>query len=88
MSSEAAAGWACRHCGKFDQPRIPFPPWPGELGRRLLAEICKLCWDEWMGMQTRLINEYRLNVLNPSDAEALRDQMEIFFGYKAPPEKQ
>lgn len=88
MATDSAAGWTCQHCGKADQLKIPFAPWPGELGRRLLAEICKPCWDEWIGIQTRLINEYRLNVLNPGDAQSLRDQMEYFFGFKKPPEGQ
>jgi Fe-S cluster biosynthesis and repair protein YggX len=67
---------------------MDFQPWPGETGERVLAEICQNCWQEWMGVQTKIINEYRLNVLDPEHAGALRKQMAVFFGFEAPPEQE
>jgi Fe-S cluster biosynthesis and repair protein YggX len=37
-----------------------------------------------MGMQTKIINEYRLNVLEPEHAKMLREQMLSFLGLSAP----
>jgi Fe-S cluster biosynthesis and repair protein YggX len=38
-----------------------------------------------MAMQTKIINEYRLNVLDPEHTRLLRGQMKVFLGM-APPE--
>lgn len=77
--------WKCKRCNG-SEPRLDFQPWPGAIGARVLEEICGNCWKEWMGVQTKIINEYRINVLAPEHASAVRDQMEVFFGFKeAPP---
>ncbi|NJN65123.1 MAG: hypothetical protein HC882_09780 [Acidobacteria bacterium] len=56
-------------------------------GARVVEEICGSCWKEWMGVQTKIINEYRINVLHPEHAEAVKQQMEVFFGFReAPPQ--
>lgn len=78
--------WKCRRCGS-DGPRLDFQPWPGPAGARVVEEICGSCWKEWMGVQTKIINEYRINVLHPEHAEAVKQQMEVFFGFReAPPQ--
>ncbi len=76
--------WACGRCGKDRETggELGHAPWPGELGLRIRAEICNECWSEWMGVQTKIINEYRLNVLHPEHAQAVREQMEVFFGFR------
>ena len=76
--------WTCRRCGTAGAPRLPFAPWPGALGATLRDTVCENCWNEWQGLQTKIINEYRLNVLDPGHAKALRDQMEVFFGLRQP----
>jgi Fe-S cluster biosynthesis and repair protein YggX len=81
------ATWACSRCGQANE-RLQHAPWPGELGARVQSEICAVCWREWMGVQTKIINEYRLNVLDPEHAGALRKQMAVFFGFEAPPEQE
>lgn len=75
--------WSCRRCGGHE-PRLGWAPWPGQKGRTLQETICARCWDEWLGMQTRIINEYRLNVLDPGHSKALQEQMDVFLGFKAP----
>jgi Fe-S cluster biosynthesis and repair protein YggX len=57
----------------FDQP-----PYPGELGKRIAAEISKEAWQLWLTHQTMLINEYRLSMLDPKAREFLRAEMEKF----------
>lgn len=84
MTGQSEGSWACHRCGRGDVPRIGFSPWAGDFGRRIRAEICLPCWDEWVGLQTRIINEYRLNVLDPGHATAVREQMEYFFKFREP----
>jgi Fe-S cluster biosynthesis and repair protein YggX len=55
------------------------PPYPGELGQRIYAQVSREAWQQWLGHQTMLINEYRLVVIEPEAREFLRKQMEEFF---------
>ena len=54
-------------------------PYPGELGQRILENVSKQGWMKWMGQQTILINEHRINVVDPKGREFLEEQMERFF---------
>ena len=54
-------------------------PYPGELGQRILENVSKEGWKQWMGQQTILINEYRISVIDPKGREFLEEQMEKFF---------
>jgi Fe-S cluster biosynthesis and repair protein YggX len=44
---------------------LDFPMYPGELGQRIFENVSKEAWKMWMGRQTMLINEYRINPLDP-----------------------
>jgi Fe-S cluster biosynthesis and repair protein YggX len=55
------------------------PPYPGELGKRIQAEICAEAWQEWLAHQTMLINENRLNPLDPNARSFLEQEMEKYF---------
>ncbi len=54
-------------------------PYPGELGQRILENVSKEAWQMWFQQQTMLINEYRLNPVDPKAREFLEQQMEQFF---------
>jgi len=54
-------------------------PWPGELGKRIYENVSKEAWQRWLGHQTMLINEYRLNALDPNARKFLAGEMEKFF---------
>lgn len=58
---------------------LDFPPWPGELGRRLYENVSKEAWQEWLRQQTILINEYKLNPLDARHKRYLAGQMEAWF---------
>ena len=68
------------HCQKLgeDLEGLDFAPYPGELGQRVLEHISKTAWQQWLGHQTMLINEYRLNMLDPKAREFLTQEMEKF----------
>lgn len=54
------------------------PPYPGELGKRIYLTISKEAWQQWIGQQTILINEYRLSAIDPKAQAMLREEMEKF----------
>ena len=55
------------------------PPYPGDLGSRILESVSKEGWNMWLQHQTILINEYRLTPIEPKDRKFLEDEMEKFF---------
>ncbi|NII11556.1 oxidative damage protection protein [Oleiagrimonas sp. C23AA] len=77
------------HCAKLDREAegLEFAPWPGELGQRIYASISKEAWQQWLAHQTMLINENRLNPLDPKTRSFLSEEMEkfLFAGDAAPP---
>jgi len=70
---------------------LPVPPYPGELGKRIYENVSKEAWQQWLGHQTMLINEYRLSPIDPKHRQFLEQEMEKFFfgeGSEAPPDFQ
>ena len=60
---------------------LDFPPWPGEAGKRVYAEVGKPAWQRWLAHQTMLINENRLSPLNPQHRPFLEGEMlKFLFG--------
>ncbi|WP_058835056.1 oxidative damage protection protein [Luteimonas abyssi] len=57
---------------------LDFVPWPGELGKRIYADIGKAGWAAWLAHQTMLINENRLSPLDPKHRAFLEDEMQKF----------
>ena len=67
----------CARCGRTAEG-LPFPPYPDDLGARIQAAVCAACWREYMGRQTMVINEYRLDLMDPRAQELLtRDMIEF-----------
>ena len=58
---------------------LDFPPYPGELGKRIFENVSKQGWEAWVGHQTMLINEYRLTPVDPKARKFLEEEMEKFF---------
>jgi Fe-S cluster biosynthesis and repair protein YggX len=86
------------HCVKFDRdlPGLDRPPWKGELGKRVYETVSKDAWKLWIEHSKMVMNEYRLNPLDPSSQKIMEEQMEQFFfgegaklpeGYVAPKAK-
>ncbi len=53
--------------------------YPGELGKRIFDSVSKEGWQQWMGQQTILINENRLNPLEPETRVFIEKEMKKFF---------
>lgn len=71
------------------------PPFPGPKGQKIFETISKQAWQEWLSMQTMLINEYRLASYESKARKFLEEEREKFLfsgitempeGY-IPPEK-
>ena len=64
-----------------DAEGLDFPPYPGDLGKRLYESVSKEAWAGWQRHQTMLINENRLNLADSKARKYLAEQMEKhFFG--------
>ena len=60
---------------------MEFPPYPGPLGKRILENVSKEAWAQWLKQQTMLVNENRLNLADPRARKYLMEQTERhFFG--------
>ncbi|WP_028312509.1 oxidative damage protection protein [Derxia gummosa] len=71
------------HCIKLDKEAegLDFPPYPGELGKKIFEKVSKEAWQQWLKHQTMLVNENRLNLADPRARQYLAKQMEAhFFG--------
>ena len=68
------------HCevDHIDAEGLDFPPWPGELGKRVFEHVGKPAWQRWLAHQTMLINENRLSPLNPQHRAMLEQEMRKF----------
>ena len=58
---------------------LDFPPWPGELGKRIFENVSKDAWQQWLQHQTMLINENRLSPMNPQHKDFIKKEMENYF---------
>lgn len=57
---------------------LDYLPYPGKLGQRIYQSISKPAWQQWVNLQTMLINEYRLSTFEPQAREFLKKEMEKF----------
>jgi Fe-S cluster biosynthesis and repair protein YggX len=58
---------------------LDFPPYPGELGKRIFENVSKEAWAGWLRHQTMLINENRLSMADPRARQYLQQQVEGYF---------
>ncbi len=72
------------HCARCERDapavssRLTFS---GELAERIRAGVCQSCWREWLEMQIKVINEYRLHMGEPEHRKALNKFAEQFFRF-------
>ena len=75
---------------------LDFPPYPGELGKRIFENVSKEAWMQWLEHQKMLVNENQLNLADKKARDYLAQQMEKYFfgsgadvaaGYTPPSQK-
>lgn len=97
-ASAAKPGQRQVQCVKFgrEMPGLDFVPWTGELGKRIYENVSAEAWKMWIEFSKMIMNEYRLNPLDPNSHKLMEEQMEQFFfgegaklpeGYVAPKSK-
>jgi Fe-S cluster biosynthesis and repair protein YggX len=64
---------------KKEAEGLDFPPYPGELGQRILNNVSKEAWQQWLRHQTMLVNENRLNLADARARQYLARQMDRYF---------
>jgi Fe-S cluster biosynthesis and repair protein YggX len=67
----------CARCGNT-APGLDRAPLPGRNGELVLAQTCGACWREWLAMQIKFINEYRLSSTSQEHFDFLMAQMKTF----------
>lgn len=67
----------CSRCGQTREA-LSAPPFPNELGARILSSICQQCWKDWLKQQTQIINHYGLDLRDPKARQMLLQQTETF----------
>ena len=73
MARTVQCAYLKREADGFD-----FPPYPGELGKRIYDSISKEAFELWKAHQTMLVNENRLNLADARARQYLARQMEQF----------
>ena len=85
-------------CVKFqkEMPGLDEAPFDNPLGERIFENVSKEAWKMWIEHSKMVMNEYRLNPLDPNSQKIMEEQMELFFfgagsalpeGYVAPKAK-
>jgi Fe-S cluster biosynthesis and repair protein YggX len=60
----------CQNSGEAPEAkRIPFGP---ALKEKIAASVCSSCWKEWEEMEIKVINEYRLNFMEPEHRKMIQ----------------
>jgi Fe-S cluster biosynthesis and repair protein YggX len=79
------------HCVKLKKelPGLEAPPWPGELGQRIYAQVSADAWRMWEDRMRMILNEYRLLPFQKEAQQLIARHMEDFFfgeGTALPPD--
>lgn len=63
---------------KKESAGLDFQLYPGDLGKRIFDSVSKEAWALWQSKQTMLINENKLNMMDPSARAFLEEKMTGF----------
>lgn len=67
----------CKRCKEW-KPPVASVPWGGALGEEIRANVCEETWREWLDMEVMVINELRLNFMDPKSQDVLIGHMREF----------
>jgi Fe-S cluster biosynthesis and repair protein YggX len=76
----------CQRCGASGEPpgghRVVLPE-PEKA--RVLGSVCASCWEQWEGLEVKIINEYRLSFFDPQHRQELQKScIDFLFGSGGP----
>jgi len=77
------------NCAKLgtEEEGLDSLPFPGVKGQYIYDHVSKKAWQEWLGMQTMLINENKLASFEPAAKKLVNDEREKFLfgsGFEMP----
>lgn len=67
-------------CKRLQQelPGLDAPPFPGPKGQEVYETVSAQAWQEWQDLQTMLINEKGLNMMDKEARKYLSEQRDKF----------
>ncbi len=68
---------------KKELPGLPGPPFPGPKGQEVFETVSAQAWEEWQHLQTMLINEKSLNMMDKESRRYLNEQRDKFLAGEA-----
>ncbi len=84
MSPEPTLGPTvlCRRCGQtaLTAQNVSYG---GKLGADIRRQVCADCWQEWQRAEVMVINELRLNFMDPQAQATLIQQLRDFLCLEA-----
>ena len=68
------------HCRRYNEELegLDRPPLPGPKGQAIFDSVSKKAWGDWQALQTMLINEKHLNMMDPDARKFLSEQRDKF----------
>ena len=72
-------------CQRLQQhlPGLEAPPFPGPKGQEVYETVSAQAWNEWQDLQTMLINEKHLNMMDKEARRYLNEQRDKFLAGEA-----
>ncbi|MCP4661112.1 MAG: hypothetical protein GY856_37395 [bacterium] len=74
---DADAAVECVRCGRT-AVAASNTGYSGEMGEEIASKICGACWNEWQRAEVMVINELRLDFMDPRSQEVLVTHMRDF----------
>ena len=67
-------------CRKYKQelPKLPNPPFPNAKVQEIQDTVSAKAWGEWLELQTMLINEKHLSMVDKEAKKFIAEQRELF----------
>ena len=67
-------------CRKYKQelPKLPNTPLPNAKGQEIQDTVSAKAWGEWLELQTMLINEKHLSMVDKEAKKFIAEQRELF----------
>lgn len=76
-STTAAVPLLCPRCA-MRPAGLPRAPFRGPFGEELQRRVCATCWEDWKRAEVMVINELKLNFMEPTAQEILAAHMREF----------
>ncbi len=76
----------CVRCGQ-EREAIQEVPYSGDLGEEIGAKVCAVCWQEWQQAEIMVINELKLDFMDPRANEILIQHLREFLALSSPTTK-